>query len=328
MVTLQQANASQSRTETVGSYLSTATYDYTAKVQQSTIYNDKTQIGPKDGPIYTKLTNQIDLTLTYTFASDLQVQPTITYNVNTTLKTDAWQYQLASTQKTSTTHMPIVLVLPSFVKAEVEQTKARIDNETGVTSGFYSSSQPYFVYEIKPTFLIEAQTSTGDIHQTFQPTILVNSTHTGEGDVIKIEGLTQAGSGALTQVLNGVNQDVVNQRYASYVLMATAVVGLIYSITVMTKTQKSASSTPSTQKLLEPYKHLIIEAQENTASTTSTVNVTSIPELVKAAETLCKPILHIKNDNEEVLCIIEGTTKYQYTISAAAADSSGEAQKP
>ena len=60
VVTLQQTSASQTKTETIGTYQSTAAYDYTATVQPSTIYGDKTSITPNDGAIYTKLTSKID----------------------------------------------------------------------------------------------------------------------------------------------------------------------------------------------------------------------------------------------------------------------------
>jgi hypothetical protein len=322
VVSLQQTAADQTQTRTVGTYQSKASVDYTATVQPSTIYGDKTQIKPSDGAIYTKLTSKIDLVLTYTFTSTLQTNPTITYNVNTTLKTDAWQYQTSATPKSTTTQTTIQLALPTFVKAEIEQTKARIDNETGVTSGFYSQSQPYYILEIQPTFTVDAQTENGAIHQTFRPVIAVNSTHTSEGDVIIIADLTQTGMGALTLQETQTNQDVINQRYASYILIATSLVGLGYSTLSLHKQQQHATpKTITNSKLLEPYKHLIIEATENVDATTSTIKVSSIAELAKAAETLNKPILHIKNSTQDVLCIIEGTTKYQYTISTPDASS-------
>ena len=222
----------------------------------------------------------------------------------------------AQHKKTTTQHTPIVLIFSPFNRAEVEQTKARIDNETGVSTGFYSTSQPYYVYEIQPIFVIDAQTETGSIHQTFQPTLLLNSTHTTEGDIIKIQDLTQTSSGALTQLVNGVNQDIVNQRYASYILIVTSLFGLTYSLIVMFKQHNTApaSTKPGTNKLLEPYKHLIIEATENIDNITSTIKVASISELAKAAETLSKPMLHIKNEAGDNLYVIEGNTKYQYTL--------------
>jgi hypothetical protein len=315
VITLQQTGATQTQTKTITSYTSTATIDYTATVQPSTIYNDKTTIKPQDGPIYTKLTDTIDLTLTYTFTSTLQINPTITYITNTTLKTEAWQYQLSATPKTTVQQTTIQLTLPTFNKQEIEQTKARIDNETGVSTGFYSNSQPYYVVEITPTFYISAQIGSKSISQVFQPTISVNSTHNAEGDVIKIEDLTQTSTGALTQQETVTNQDIINQQYASLVLIAVSLVGLGYSGTTLLKQRETTPKTTSTQKMLEPYKHLIIEATENTDNTINTIKVASIAELAKAAETLNKPIFHIKNPSEETLCIIEGTTKYQHTIS-------------
>lgn len=316
VVTLQQTAAEQTQTRTVGTYQSRIQTQYTATVQPSTIYGDKTQITPQDGAIYTKLTSKIDLSLTYTFTSTLQTNPTITYSVNSTLKTDAWQYQISATPKTTLTQSTIQITLPTFNKAEIEQTKARIDNETGVSTGFYSTSQPYYVLEIQPFFTVDAQTEKGPIRQTFRPIIAINSTHTSLGDVIIVDDLTQTAAGALTTQETTISQEVINQRYASYILTAASLAGLGYSIFSLHKQVQAAPKTKSTGKLLEPYKHLIIEAAENVDNTLSTIKVSSIQELAKAAETLNKPILHVKNGSEDVLYIIEGTTKYQYTISS------------
>lgn len=315
VISLQQTQATQTQAETIGTYTSTATYDYTAAVQPSTIYGNKTIIKPQDGTIYTKLASNINLTLSYRFTSTLQNTPKITYNINSTLKTGAWKYQTSTTPKVTTQQATIQIALSSFDKQEIEQTKARIDNETGVSTGFYSNTQSYYALEILPTFQVNAQTNTTVIHQTFQPALVINSTHTTEGDIIKIENLTQTSTGTLTQQVTSTNQNIINQRYASYIFIITSIAGLSYSTTKMVKQQKHAPlDDSSNEKLLEPYKDLIIEATENVDNTTSTIKMASIAELAKAAETLNKPILHIKNESEETLCIIEGTTKYQYTI--------------
>jgi hypothetical protein len=126
VISLQQTQATQTQAETIGTYTSTATYDYTAAVQPSTIYGNKTIIKPQDGTIYTKLASNINLTLSYRFTSTLQNTPKITYNINSTLKTGAWKYQTSTTPKVTTQQATIQIALSSFDKQEIEQTKARI----------------------------------------------------------------------------------------------------------------------------------------------------------------------------------------------------------
>ncbi len=315
VVSLQQAPSIERITKTVGTYTSAASFDYTAYVKVSTVYGDKETLKPLDGAVYTKLTDKIDFALTYSFNSTTSASPTITYNLEGVLKTDAWQHPLYSTQPTTTDSTTIEVSIPSFIRQEIEQTKSQIDTETGVSSGnYFSSSQPYYVLEITPTIQIEAKTTTGAIHQIFQPTLIVNATHTAQGDIIQIEPLTQTSRGSLTQEQTVANQDVINQQYASYVLVAGSLVGLGYMALTFKKQKLVTPATPSSEKLLQPYRHLIVEATENTDTATTTIKVTNIAELAKAAETLVRPILHVKNQTEDNLYVIEGNTKYQFTL--------------
>jgi hypothetical protein len=308
---LHQTPEMQTITTTAGTYTNTANYDYTASVNTSPIYGNKTTLKPSDGVLYTKLTNKIDLTLTYTFTSTLTANPTITYNIVTTLKTDAWQYPLSTTPDTTTDQTTIQITLPTFNKGQIEQTKARIDNETGTTN-FYSSTEPQYVLEITPAFTITAATEAGTINEDFQPTLTINSTRSTEGNILIINDLTQTTTGTLTQQQTITNPEITNQRYASYSLLAISAIGLTYSAFTLKKRQPTQAPNP-TKKLTEQYRDLIVEATQNTNAAT-TINVINLAELAKTAEILARPIFHHATENEDTFYIIENNTKYQYKV--------------
>ncbi|RLI40900.1 hypothetical protein DRO69_12250, partial [Candidatus Bathyarchaeota archaeon] len=78
LYTVHQNPIEETITNTLCTYKSTATYNYTAMLQTpNLIYNNKTTLKPDEGTIYTKITRQINLTLTYNFQTTLQSNATI-----------------------------------------------------------------------------------------------------------------------------------------------------------------------------------------------------------------------------------------------------------
>lgn len=93
----------RNKTNTLCRYTSTATYDYIATLEPNTIYNNKTTLTPEEGTLYTKITKQINITLTYTFHTTIPSDATITHSLTQTLTTTAWTYTLNQTTPTTTT---------------------------------------------------------------------------------------------------------------------------------------------------------------------------------------------------------------------------------
>jgi hypothetical protein len=98
------------------------------------------------------------------------------------------------------------------------------------------------------------------------------------------------------------------------VLTAISVAGLIFSTYLYTKTKPKTKEKPL-EKLIAPYKDLIIEAAEppKTTAQTAIINVTTLQELAKTAEILAKPIILMRKPTP-TLMIIDQNALYQHII--------------
>jgi hypothetical protein len=306
--TVQQIPERQTSTNIVGTYISTAAYDYTAQLIQSTIYDNRTSLKPNEGVLYTRLVKQIDLTLTYAFDATFPTATTIQYNVTRTLKTQKWEYQLPSASSPETTDLKTILVkIPSYSNDEMEPLVSRINKETGAFDSFYT-------LEVKPTFIITGTSPLGPIHETFEPTLRISTNNTKQGYVTTIDDLNQTQAGQLTQTQTTINPNVLSQRYASYALAVVSLTGLSISSWLYVKNREK---TPKRliEKQIEAHKDIIIEAADGDkiANRPTIVNLKTMDELVKASEILAKPIIHMTDkENKNVFYVVDNTTKYQY----------------
>lgn len=303
---VHQIPTEETLTQTLCTYKSKATYDYTAILQTpNTIYNNKSTLKPEDQlPIYTRITRQINLTLTYTFESSLQAEAQITYTITETLKAPAWTHQIYAVPPQTTNQTQIQITLPPIIKAELDQIKSKIDAETGTTTTAYT-------LEITPTFTITANTSAGQIHQTFTPTLTVTFKRTEQGETTSIEPLHQTKTGEITQSQTITHPEAINQRYMAYSLTVIALTGLALSAYFYNKTKPKTIQKPI-EKIMAPHKDLIAETAQRPPRTENTIEVKSLQDLAKIAEILAKPILHAKENQEHIFYILDNNTKYLY----------------
>ena len=301
-----QTPTEETTINTLCTYTSTATYDYTAILEHNTIYNNITILKPNEGTLYTKITRQINLTLTYTFDATLPADTTITYRLTQTLKTGTLSLQINTTTPTTTNQTLIRITIPRIIKGELDPIITKLAAETGV------STSTYYSLEITPTFTITANTTAGQIYQTFTPTLTIGFTHTDQGDITTISDLYQTNTGAITEDRTITREDIINQRYESYILITLSIAGLFFSSYFYIKTKPKTEQIPL-DKLVAQYKDLIIEAKEppKTTPETTIINVETIKELAKTAEILAKPII-LTRKPQPTLTIIDQNTIYQH----------------
>jgi len=303
---VHQTPTQETITTTLCTCTSTATYDYTAILKTpNTIYNNKTTLKPNEGILYTKITEQINITLTYNFHATLPTETTITYSLKQTLKTTAWQHQITSTTPTTTNQTQISITIPPINKNELQAIKSTIESETGTSTSTYS-------VQIAPTFTINANTTEGTIHQVFTPTLTIDFKRTDQGDVITIENLHQTKSDTITENQTITRYNIINQRYAVYILALISIAGLCISTYLYRKTKPKTKKIPL-DKLIAPHKDLIIEAEKppKIPPEATIINVDNIQELAKTAEILARPII-LTRKPKPTLIIIDQNTIYQH----------------
>jgi hypothetical protein len=304
--TVYQTPTEETTINTLCTYTSTATYDYTAILEHNTIYSNITILKPNEGTLYTKITRQINLTLAYTFYATLPTDTTITYSLTQTLKTGTLSHQINTTTPTTTNQTLIRITIPRIIKGELDPIITKLAAETGV------STSTYYSMDITPTFTISANTTVGQIYQLFTPTLTIEFQHTDQGDITTIGDLYQTKTGEITENQTITREDIINQRYESYILITLSIAGLFFSSYFYIKTKPKTEQIPL-EKIIAPYKDLIIEAKEppKTTPETTIINVETIKELAKTAEILAKPII-LTRKPQPTLTIIDQNTIYQH----------------
>jgi hypothetical protein len=305
--TTQQTPTEETTTNTLCAYGSTASYDYTAILEHNMINNNITILGPGEGTIYTKILRQVNITLAYRFYATLPAHATITYYITETLKTTAFSYQISETTPTTTNQTLIQITIPIIIKTQLDPIIQRLASETG------TSAPAYYSLDITPTFTINGNTTVGQISQTFTPTLTVDFTRTDQGDITTITDLYQTKTGTITETETTTLQDIIAQRYASYILISVSVAGLFFSSYFHQQIKPKTETKPPLEKIIAPYKDLIIEAAEppKTTPETTIINVQTIKELAKTAEILARPII-LTRTPQPTLTIIDQNTQYQH----------------
>jgi hypothetical protein len=300
-------------------YQHLSVYDYTAQLKPNLIYN-KTTLKPGEGPVYLRITESLDFSSTYTFQSNKQANATITYSAREYVQSTSWTKQLNTTTETTintrgtSIGIPIDNI-PSMTVNAIQSLAAQLDQEMGVYSSEYNAT-------VTIRIQITAETTEGTINEQFNPTLTLTFKHgTAEGYIIDTQGLENTRTGAMTQENTIHNDWVINQRYESYALTLVALIGLVLSVWAYTKAKPTKLEKPEKylEEIIEPYEDIIAEVtQEPTyKAPLTTMPMKSMEDLVKIADNLAKPILHIeKVGNNHVFYVIDETTRYEYTITA------------
>lgn len=314
-----QIPAEETQTISLLEYQHIGIYNYTANLKPNIIYN-KTTLKPGEGTLYLRITEDLNITFLYTFQSDKEVNATITYSVREYLESTKWIKQLNA----SITEMTIngtgeqigipVNNVPSLSFAALESLANQLNQEIGVYTSEYNAT-------VITHIQILAETSVGTIYESFNPTLTIALKYgTSEGDILIVQGLENTKNGRITQENTISNDWIINQRYASYITTATAMTGLVLTLTLIkTKPTKAGKPQKYLEEIIEPYEEIIAEvSQEPTPKTPITsVTMKSIEDLVKIADSLAKPILHIqKTENTHAFYVFDETTRYEYIITA------------
>lgn len=318
---VQQRPTFERRTVTLALYMHKAFYDYLAELKPNVIYN-KTVLKPDEGVLYTSLTNRINVTFTYVFASNPNPEKLNVSMERLVAKIESpgrWVKYLQETEIVELLNFRGSVNFTLEINCPAIRNIAyAIDKELGM----YSSS--YNIY-VMPSINVEAVLAGRNVRETFTPqlTVVFKST-TDKGSYISLEGLNQTENREIKETIEVRYPDVELQRNASYATTAAMVSGLAVSTVLYfrssRKAKKESSEIAKTEKVAEEYKDVIIEAARLPPETRTTIDVKSLGDLVKIAEVLTKPILKAENGEYLVYYIMDGEVKYQYVIQRKSKD--------
>jgi len=304
-------------TVTLYTYESQGTFNYIATLKPNTIYN-KTTLGRGEGPVFTKITDHIEVNFTYTFQGTKPANLTVNYNVREHLETPNWTKQIGELQQKTietkgTSTIIHVVDIPPIEISSVEDLINTVRLETGMSISRYNVT-------IATQMSIEANTSEGLINESFTPKLTIIFTSSmAEGDVILFESFEHSKTGEITGTDTIYQPWVSTQRNFSYVLSIVSFSGLLLLILPYAKSRPPKTKRPEAliEQAIEPFTEVISETTEEPRfkERFTTISIKTLEDLVKIADTLSKPIVHTrKSPGIHIFHVIDGTSLYEYTM--------------
>lgn len=301
-------------------------YTCRATLKPNTIYNNATTLELNEDSIFRRITDHIDINFTYSFEGDKQANFTVRYYVYEFIETGSWTKQfvelpLQIVESNGTSMSFFITDIPVVNLTIIQNFVGKISDETGLYSSQYSLN-------ITTAINITAETSVDTIYETFTPSMKIEFRSTSsEGEIISITRLEHTKTDGIEETDTIYNEGVQQQRNWLYAGSTAALFGLFLSVWFFIGT--GPQEPPKPEKLLEdaiaPYEEIIVEAvqesseKEQVLRTANTVSINTLEDLVKIADTLNKPIIHMHKPPEtQIFYIIDGLTKYEFTTTFSA----------
>ncbi|MCD6445222.1 hypothetical protein J7L49_00325 [Candidatus Bathyarchaeota archaeon] len=317
---MHQLPTQETQTITLCTYEHRGTYDYIAQLKPNIIYGNKTTLTPGEGTLYTAIVEYINLTFTYTFTCNPKPE-NVTVNHQIVIQVESpgkWPLRtLTNVEAKEMLQLSGDLNFSMQINgAKIKQFVEAIDKEIYGTT----SSTNYNV-NIKPTIHLIANVTTGTsvktVDETFTPELTIAFKSEAEkGNYIAIENLNQIKPGSITETRQIPMPWVEYQRTTSYLATAATIAALAISAFLYIKYKPAPPPAKIIEKrikkLTSPYKELIAKTTQKPPETKTTIDVESLEDLAKIAETLARPILHTTDRKEHTFYIIDNNTKYQY----------------
>jgi len=287
-------------------YTQSAEYGYTAFVEPSLLYDNRTEIGEGE-PLYTNLVEQIEIVLNYELTQkQTPVEMTgieVRYEASATLSGGDWKktYPLGSRRTNETGFTETYTLNITEIEAIIET----IGEETGARAHSYT-------YEIKPRIRLEASAGNETIDQEFTPTLTIKF----EGGKIDFEGLkdtkvdsvTQHSTEVATYMFLGSFTEVVNMRGIAVMAAIALSIMLYYSGRLFLRERASRTFM---ERLSDDIRDRIVEASEPPERIEkTTIKVGSMEDLARVAEEAFKPIMH----HGGVFYVLDGDVRYEFCI--------------
>ena len=310
-VLYQQPTTAQ-QTITSTQYNQNAIFTYQAHLHDNTIYNTNI-LQPGQGHIFTRLTDTIDISLTYKITADTHFTHTGSYTLIAQLITDIWTktYELIPTTTFTTNTTPTIFQTSTSINyTHYNDIVTHYNDETGVNAN-------------DPTLLIKCNINT---HLTFPTNTTIESfsptlTIPLEQNIIEITGdLYQNKPGIIQQTTTYTRQDVIDQRtiWLITTFLTAFLLALLYIFT-QSIPQPTTTHEKQIAKLNKKYGEWIIHTQNppNTLNK-KTIHINSMEDLTKISEDIGKPILHYELNTpkspQDIYYLIDNDVQYEYIL--------------
>lgn len=291
-------------------------FDYTALLKPNTTYN-KTTLEPGEGPIFTRIVDEIDVEFTYAFQGSKPANLTVNYGADEYVETPTGQKKIGEVKEqaqnaTGTNINLFISDIPAINVSSVQNLVKKIMEETGINIVKFNVT-------INVQVNIHIDAAEASINESFNPQLKMKfGSSYGTGEIITVEGLEHTESGQRTET-NTIYQPWVNtQRNISYIMSVVSFPALLGALWAHQKIKppKLKPSDALIEELIEPFKEIVSEAEEpQTQAHATRILMKTWEDLAKVADTLSKPIIHTRGTSKDhVFYVVDGTTRYECTL--------------
>ena len=277
-----------------------------------TLPSSKT-LGPGE-PLFSQLIDRMDVTFSYQFESDRPVsQIAEEVEINAVLENpDVWSKTFVLVPPTEKSgDFTVTFHLDSDDFSHFSDVFRTIERETGV-SGPHNLT-------IKADIHTVAQTDFGPIDEEFSQTL---STTLGEDILEWEEELVDSKPGAIEMSRMTPNPNkFVGLSVSAARIVFPVITGILLALGIYLlmlymkfKPEKFSPIEEEALRARKKYKGLITDIKElpEAKAREMIIQLSSLDELIKAADSLLKPVLHKAEKGRHTYCVLDTLTRYEY----------------
>jgi hypothetical protein len=286
------------RNVSICSYEHRGDFTFLVYLKPNILY-DTTTLGPGEKLYFTKITDQINTSLSYIFIIDRPANVNSQVEVIGELVTDKWRksYVLNKTTFDSNEFTINLPFSPNLFLDEVD----KINRDLGV---YTSKIDLKLIYNIRTI----AKTDLKEIDEVFTPIVTIALTKTD----FNITGSQYRKTGAIEKKEVFLQKDVIEKRNLSTIATCIAI-GALISFSLLTTNKVVGRKEAILAKAEKKYGDWIANAVK-LPEAKEFIALASFDDLVKVAGELGKPIVH-KTGEQHAYYVFDGALRYEYILS-------------
>jgi len=290
---------------TVCNYEHIGNFNYVVYLKNNSLYGSTT-IGPGD-TIFKNITDHINASFSYQFSSDRKAKVRGDYELCAEVKTDLWSKNFTIIPKTQFNQSIFKINFPLNI-SHFDSVVNQIDKELAVKSKKAELIIRCMVHTV-------AKTDVGTIDEFFAPSLVVPL----QESVINIDSNLSAhkpGSIKRTEKVILPPPPVAEKKRNS-IAFTIAIFFVFIAFALLTESEQR--KTDRTEKMVKwikkKYGDLIVDSDE-VPSAEKIIPLNSLEDLIKVAENMGKPVIHIAPNGEHshLYCVLDGEILYRYVL--------------
>jgi len=292
-------------------------FGYSAALGNNTLYGNVTLTEKDTLSLLLRIVDSIEGKYSYSLTSDPPVQQA-THKVRiiaTLSHPDNWSKAIELVPETSKTRT-FTITYPVDTVQLLELAKV-IEEQIGIQASSYNLA-------IQATVRTTAQTEYGSIDE-LQTQTMSGTLQSNKLTWAKETALSQTRYGALTDFVTvPIDRESSKRGWLAalgVVFLLSVYIGWNY---VQAKSLPLTAAEKEARQMTKKHQDMIIEvenlpksrAEDMILSVSSpeglVVSVNSLDELIKIAENILKPVLHLAEADRHIYCVVDGLTRYEY----------------